>query len=169
MFAFGKSPLTRQKWLEDLGRLLPAGGDGGKKDHVLDNPRLGGVGDLPAERRVDVRGQSGFLQNFPGGGFRLRLVALHVALGEAPVSAVVPDQQVFPPAVALPPDHRAAGFFLPGFPEQSAVAPTGGQEHPQESEISQLGWFSFPEAAQRVTYASDEEVLLAAEAYLNQN
>lgn len=49
------------------------------------------------------------------------------------------------------------------------AVPTGGQEHPQESEISQLGWFSFPEAAQRVTYASDEEVLLAAEAYLNQN
>ena len=49
------------------------------------------------------------------------------------------------------------------------AVPTGGQEHPQESEISQLGWFSFPEAARRVTYASDEEVLLAAEAYLNQN
>ena len=49
------------------------------------------------------------------------------------------------------------------------AVPTGGREHPQESEISQLGWFSFPEAARRVTYASDEEVLLAAEAYLNQN
>ena len=49
------------------------------------------------------------------------------------------------------------------------AVPTGGREHPQESEISQLGWFSFPEAARRVTYASDEEVLLAAEAYLHQN
>ena len=49
------------------------------------------------------------------------------------------------------------------------AVPTGGQEHPQESEISQLGWFSFSEAARRVTYASDEVVLLAAEAYLNQN
>lgn len=49
------------------------------------------------------------------------------------------------------------------------AVPTGGREHPQESEISQLGWFSFPQAAERITYATDEEVLLAAEAYLNEN
>lgn len=47
------------------------------------------------------------------------------------------------------------------------AVPTGGQEHPQESEISQLGWFSFRDAAERITYATDEEILLAAEAYLN--
>ena len=48
------------------------------------------------------------------------------------------------------------------------AVPTGGREHPQESEISQLGWFSFPEAAERITYATDEEILLAAESYLNE-
>ena len=47
------------------------------------------------------------------------------------------------------------------------AAPTGGQEHPQESEISQLGWFSFQDAVERVTYATDEEILLAAEAHLS--
>lgn len=47
------------------------------------------------------------------------------------------------------------------------AVPTGGEERPQESEISQLGWFSFPQAAEQITYASDEEILLAAEAYLN--
>ena len=47
------------------------------------------------------------------------------------------------------------------------AVPTGGMEHPQEAEISQLGWFSFQEAAERITYATDEEILLAAEAYLN--
>lgn len=47
------------------------------------------------------------------------------------------------------------------------AVPTGGQEHPQESEISQLGWFPFPDAAERITYATDEEILLAAEDYLN--
>lgn len=46
------------------------------------------------------------------------------------------------------------------------AVPTGGLEHPQEAEISQLGWFSFQEAAERITYATDEEILLAAEAYL---
>lgn len=46
------------------------------------------------------------------------------------------------------------------------ASPTGGHEHPQESEISQLGWFSFDEAARRVTYSTDEEILLAAEEYL---
>lgn len=47
------------------------------------------------------------------------------------------------------------------------AVPTGGRERPQESEISRLGWFPFPEAAERITYAADEEVLLAAEEYLN--
>lgn len=46
------------------------------------------------------------------------------------------------------------------------AVPTGGQEHPQESEISQLDWFSFQDAAQLITYATDEEILLAAEDYL---
>ncbi|MDE7218509.1 MAG: NUDIX domain-containing protein [Oscillospiraceae bacterium] len=49
------------------------------------------------------------------------------------------------------------------------AVPTGGKERPQESEISQLGWFSFSEAAQKITYASDEEILLAAEAYLGRD
>ena len=44
---------------------------------------------------------------------------------------------------------------------------TGGAERAQKEEISQLGWFSFQEAADRITYATDEEILLAAEAYLN--
>lgn len=47
------------------------------------------------------------------------------------------------------------------------AVPTGGLEHPQEAEISQLGWFSFQEAVDRITYATDEEILLAADAYLN--
>lgn len=46
------------------------------------------------------------------------------------------------------------------------ATPTGGQEHAQESEISQLGWFSLQEAAGLVTYATDEEILLAAASYL---
>ena len=46
------------------------------------------------------------------------------------------------------------------------AVPTGGQEHAQESEIAQLGWFSLREAAALVTYAADEEILLAAESYL---
>ena len=46
------------------------------------------------------------------------------------------------------------------------AVPTGGTEHAQEEEISQLGWFSFQEAADRITYATDEEILMAAEAYL---
>ena len=48
------------------------------------------------------------------------------------------------------------------------AVPTGGAEHAQEAEISQLGWFSFPEAAERITYATADEILMAAEAYLNQ-
>ena len=47
------------------------------------------------------------------------------------------------------------------------AVPTGGSERPQEAEISQLEWFSFQEAAERITYATDEEILLAAEAYLD--
>lgn len=50
-----------------------------------------------------------------------------------------------------------------------AAVPTGGAEHPQESEISRLGWFSFQEAARLITYATDEDILMAAEAYLNEN
>jgi len=49
------------------------------------------------------------------------------------------------------------------------AVPTGGEERRQESEISQLGWFSFPDAAVQITYATDEEILLAAETYLNEN
>jgi len=48
------------------------------------------------------------------------------------------------------------------------AVPTGGQEHPQQSEIASLGWFPFLEARERITYASDEEILLAAEAYLDE-
>ena len=44
--------------------------------------------------------------------------------------------------------------------------PTGGIQHAQEEEIADLGWFSFQDARPLVTFASDEEVLLAAEAYL---
>ncbi len=105
-----------------LRMLLSAGGDGGEEDHVLDGPRFGGVGDLLAERRVDIRGQPGLLQDFPGGGLRLRLVSLHVALGEAPVPAVVPDQQILPFSGLPPPDHRAAGFFLQSLTEDAAVS-----------------------------------------------
>lgn len=45
--------------------------------------------------------------------------------------------------------------------------PTGGVEHAQEEEIRQLGWFSFEEAQPLVTFATDIEVLKAAEDYLN--
>ncbi len=48
------------------------------------------------------------------------------------------------------------------------ATPTGGTEHPQEEEIRQLGWFSFEEAQPLVTFATDIEVLKAAEKYLNQ-
>ena len=44
--------------------------------------------------------------------------------------------------------------------------PTGGTEHAQESEIRQLGWFPFQEAKPLVTFATDVEVLKAAEAYI---
>ncbi len=48
------------------------------------------------------------------------------------------------------------------------ATPVGGAEHAQETEISEIGWFAFLEACGRVTYATDEEVLLAAEDYLEQ-
>ena len=47
------------------------------------------------------------------------------------------------------------------------ATPAGGTERRQEEEIAQLGWFSFREARALVTFATGEEVLLAAEAYLN--
>lgn len=50
----------------------------------------------------------------------------------------------------------------------SLQQPTGGSQHAQESEIADLGWFSFQEARPLVTFATDEEVLLAAEAISNQ-
>jgi len=46
------------------------------------------------------------------------------------------------------------------------ASPTGGAEHPQEEEIRQLCWVSFSEAQQRITFATDVEVLKAAEAFL---
>ncbi len=46
------------------------------------------------------------------------------------------------------------------------AVPTGGMEHAQEEEIRQLGWFSFQDARPLVTFATDEDVLLAAEAYI---
>lgn len=48
------------------------------------------------------------------------------------------------------------------------ASPTGGTEHAQEEEIRQLGWFPFNQAQSLVTFASDVEVLKAAEDYLNQ-
>lgn len=46
------------------------------------------------------------------------------------------------------------------------ASPSGGTERRQEAEIAQLGWFPFQEARALVTYATDEEILLAADAYL---
>lgn len=48
------------------------------------------------------------------------------------------------------------------------ATPSSGTERRQEAEIAQLGWFSFQEARALVTYATDEEILLAAESYLRQ-
>ena len=48
------------------------------------------------------------------------------------------------------------------------ASPTGGREHAQEEEIRQLGWFSFRDARPLVTFATDEEVLLAAETYIKE-
>lgn len=41
--------------------------------------------------------------------------------------------------------------------------PVGGAEKAQEAEIADLGWFPFDEARERMTFAADEGVLLAAE------
>ena len=46
--------------------------------------------------------------------------------------------------------------------------PTGGTEQAQEEEIRQLGWFTFEEAYPLVTFATDVEVLQAAEAYIQE-
>ncbi len=43
---------------------------------------------------------------------------------------------------------------------------TGGVEHAQEEEIADIRWFTFQETRSRITFATDEEILLAAEAYL---
>lgn len=45
---------------------------------------------------------------------------------------------------------------------------TGGTEHAQEEEISQLQWAPFAETRSQLTFAQDEELLLAAQAYLDQ-
>ena len=46
------------------------------------------------------------------------------------------------------------------------ATPTGGTQHAQEEEIRQLGWFSFEDAYPLVTFATDVEVLQAAEDYI---
>jgi len=49
-----------------------------------------------------------------------------------------------------------------------AARPIGGQECAQKEEISEIGWYAYQEARPLLTFASDEEVLLAAESYLSQ-
>lgn len=49
------------------------------------------------------------------------------------------------------------------------ATPSGGTERAQEEEISELSWLPFQAARERVTFATDEEILLAAEAYLEGN
>lgn len=46
------------------------------------------------------------------------------------------------------------------------ATPTGGTEHAQESEINQLKWYTFEDAYPLVTFATDVEVLQAAEDYI---
>lgn len=46
------------------------------------------------------------------------------------------------------------------------AVPVSGTEHPQEGEIRQLGWFSYEEAQPLVTFATDIDVLHAAEQYI---
>ena len=46
------------------------------------------------------------------------------------------------------------------------AVPVSGTEHPQEGEIRQLGWFSYKEAQPLVTFATDIDVLHAAERYI---
>jgi len=48
------------------------------------------------------------------------------------------------------------------------ATPTGGKEHAQETEIAQLAWLPFQKTRERITFAADEEILLAAEARLSQ-
>ena len=45
---------------------------------------------------------------------------------------------------------------------------TGGTEHAQETELSELGWFTAEEAAARITFDTDRDILLAADAYLRE-
>lgn len=47
------------------------------------------------------------------------------------------------------------------------ATPTGGEQHAQEEEIRQLGWFGFEDAQPLVTFATDIDVLKAAEVYIN--
>ena len=44
--------------------------------------------------------------------------------------------------------------------------PTGGTERPQEKEIAQLGWFEYERAREIITFATDTEVLDAAQEFL---
>lgn len=46
------------------------------------------------------------------------------------------------------------------------AVPLSGTEHPQEGEINALGWFSYTDAQPLVTYATDIDVLHAAERYI---
>ena len=46
------------------------------------------------------------------------------------------------------------------------AVPVSGTEHPQEGEIRQLGWFTYEEAKPLVTFATDVDVLHAAERYI---
>ena len=77
-----------------------------------------------------------------------------------------------------PPDKyviiRVNGLYSPFLEEDLAAAVRARPdairlpkvEHAQEEEIAALGWFTFREARPLVTFASDEDVLLAAEAYI---
>lgn len=44
--------------------------------------------------------------------------------------------------------------------------PTGGKEHAQEEEIAQLGWFSYQDSLDTITFTTDAEVLTLAEDFL---
>lgn len=44
--------------------------------------------------------------------------------------------------------------------------PIYGREHPQEEEIQDMGWFTYLEALPLVTFATDNNVLNAAERYI---
>ena len=45
--------------------------------------------------------------------------------------------------------------------------PTGGTEHAQEEEIAQLGWFSYQDSLDTITFTTDAEVLTLAEDFLS--